>query len=110
MSWEDIIKKPFDLDEFHEIVPLDNPNKKINWYDAEKLFEDKIDPLLIQARRDGMKHIRINSQKELGMPREKAIPLIQGWYTGFSIKEYEWDDDLIDMRWENKGSYIGGEG
>ena len=111
MTWFDILKAPpFDLDEFHEMVPLDNPNKKINWYDAEKLFKDKLDPLLIRARREGLKHIRFKSKELLGMPRDKAIPLLQGWYTGFDITPYDWADGTIDMYWENEGSYVGGEG
>ena len=44
------------------------------------------------------------------MPRDKAIPLLQGWYTGFDITPYDWADGTIDMYWENEGSYVGGEG
>ena len=111
MNWFNILKAPpFTVDEFHEIVPLDQPNKQITHWDAEKLFKDKIDPLLIDARREGYKHIRFNSEEVLGMHRDKAFPLLVGWYPKFKITVYDWNDDMIDIHWENKDSYVGGEG
>jgi hypothetical protein len=111
MNWFNILKAPpFTVDEFHEIVPLDQPNKQIKHWDAEKLFKDKIDPLLIDARREGYKHIRFNSEEVLGMHRDKAFPLLVGWYPKFKITVYDWNDDMIDIHWENKDSYVGGEG
>ena len=111
MSWFNILKAPpFDLDEFHEMVPLDQPNKRISPLDAEKLFKDKIDPLLIEARREAYKHIRFNVEETLGMSREKALPLLEGWYPKFVVTPYDWNDEMIDIHWENEGSYVGGEG
>lgn len=111
MSWKDILKAPpFDLDEFHEMVPLDQPNKRLSPLDAEKLFKDKIDPLLIEARRKAYKHIRFNAEETLGMSREKALPLLEGWYPKFVVTPYDWNDEMIDIHWENEGSYVGGEG
>jgi len=111
MSWKDILKAPpFDVDEFHEIVPLDHPNRRLSPHAAEQLFKDKIDPLLIDARRQGYRHIRFNVEETLGMSREKALPLLVGWYPKFDVTLYDWNDDMIDIHWENKGSYVGGEG
>ena len=111
MNWFNILKAPpFNLDEFHEIVPLDQPNKRLDPFAAEKLFKEKIDPLLIEARRKGYRHIRFNVEETLGMSREKALPLLVGWYPKFNVTLYEWNDDLIDIHWKNKGSYVSGEG
>lgn len=114
MNWFNILKAPpFTVDEFHEIVPLNLPNQQIKSpWDAEKLFKDKIDPLLIDARRQGYKHIRFNSEEVLGMPRDTAQPLLVGWYPKFEVTVYDWDSShkLIDIHWENKDSYVGGEG
>jgi len=111
-SWMDILKAPpMSVDELHERVPLDQPHEGIDEWEAEDLFEEKIDPLIYESRRKGNRYIRINTRDLLGMTVKAALPLLIGWYPGFNITQYDWQPDSIDIHWSNVDRpHQGGQG
>ena len=111
IGWMDILKAPMSEDELHERVPLTAPHEKINEWEAEDLFEERIDPLIYESRRAGNRYIRFNPTTLLGMSVEAAIPLLIGWYPGFTVTEYDFADNTIDIHWANRERpHQGGQG
>jgi hypothetical protein len=111
IRWMDILKAPMSEDELHERVPLKAPHEGINHWEAEDLFEERIDPLIYASRKQGNRYIRFNSPDLLGMSVEAALPLLIGWYPDFVISEYDWQPDTIDIHWTNRERpHQGGQG
>ena len=98
-------------DELHERVPLEQPHESADPWEAESLFEEKIDPLIYESRRQGNRYIRFNTQELLGMSIKAALPLLVGWYPGFMVTEYGFAEGVIDIHWTNRERpHQGGQG
>ena len=111
-NWMDILKAPpMSEDELHERVPLEQPHESADPWEAESLFEEKIDPLIYESRRQGNRYIRFNTQELLGMSIKAALPLLVGWYPGFMVTEYGFAEGVIDIHWTNRERpHQGGQG